>query len=203
MICGVGINDADYTVTTTVNGRIVWKCPFYSIWVAIIRRSYDKKFHDRQPTYKNCTVCDEWHSFMSFKKWMESQDWIGLEIDKDIIVKGNKVYSPETCVFVDTETNKILIDSGRSRGKHLVGACWDKSVKKFQSSVRDGEAGKKFLGFFDNEIKAHHEYLKFKIKRIEKVAKKQIDIRVKKGLLVVSEEMNKSLINGVAYEQIQ
>lgn len=199
MICGVGINDADYNVTKELNGKRIWTCPFYKEWSNMIMRSCNPKVHNRQPTYKDCKVCDEWLYFMTFKAWMGKQNWKGLHLDKDILFKGNKMYSPETCVFVGRGTNNILNDHKCDRGKYLLGVHWNKGAKKFHAQCRDGSGKIKYLGLFNNELEGHHEYLKFKITVIERVAKRQMDIRVEKSLIATSQAMRNALINITIY----
>jgi hypothetical protein len=93
---GVALNDADYPVVKhgLVNGkvRITWRCPYYTRWYGMIRRCYQDKFTSRNIKYSECSVCDEWLTFMNFKVWMHNQDWKGKELDKDLICIGNKVY---------------------------------------------------------------------------------------------------------------
>ena len=76
--------------------------PGYSRWRAMLQRCYDKKIHNRQPTYIDCSVCEEWCSLYNFNKWYlknyYSIDGERMELDKDILVKGNKMYSPDTYV---------------------------------------------------------------------------------------------------------
>ncbi|WNO60454.1 hypothetical protein [Rheinheimera sp. MMS21-TC3] len=82
----------------------------YSRWIDMIKRCYDPKKQERHPTYKGCSVCDEWHNFQNFVKWFEAnhpKDGKYYELDKDIIVTGNKVYSPETCVFATRSENTL------------------------------------------------------------------------------------------------
>ncbi len=109
-IHGVGINDADYVVTPVINGKQVY-CPFYLAWKGMISRCYDPSIKKRQPSYDGCTVCEDWKTFSNFKAWMETQDWQGKEVDKDILVKGNKLYSPDTCLMVNTVTNTYVQDA--------------------------------------------------------------------------------------------
>ena len=73
------------------------------------------------PTYKGCSVSEEWLRFSNFKRWMEKQDWDGKQLDKDILFEGNKVYSAETCVFVTSVVNSFTSDSGAKRGEWLIG----------------------------------------------------------------------------------
>ena len=62
----------------------------------MLRRCYDEKYHQKEPTYIGCTVCDEWRYFLNFEKWYED-NWYDIEgetmcLDKDILVKGNNLY---------------------------------------------------------------------------------------------------------------
>jgi hypothetical protein len=98
-VYGVGINDADYITIYKSNGSTL-TCPFYRRWKNMLSRCYDKKYLERNKTYKDCSVCKEWLTFSNFKAWMIKQDWRGNHLDKDITSQGNKVYSPNLCLFV-------------------------------------------------------------------------------------------------------
>ena len=126
LIYGVGINDADYPTQSCkiighVDGKqkrkLLWACPFYRRWTSMLGRCYCKKFLQNSPTYQNCFVCNEWLTFSKFKAWMETQDWEGKELDKDLLSGECKVYSPETCVFVPRNVNMFMIESLSSRGE--------------------------------------------------------------------------------------
>ena len=73
-IYGVGINDANYTVQPTINGKIVI-CPFYTKWTGMLKRCYSPQYQEKHPTYVECTVTSEWLFFSVFKSWMANQDW--------------------------------------------------------------------------------------------------------------------------------
>lgn len=146
LLYGVGINDADYDVNPTINGKWIW-CPFYTRWLHMIQRCYDNKKHIRSPTYASCTVDTVWHSFMTFKAWMGAQDWMGKELDKDLLVSGNKVYGPDTCLFVHQGINKLLNTCNASRGEWPIGVCLNRRKKKYIAAV--GMNGKsERLGYF-------------------------------------------------------
>ena len=130
LVYGVGINDADYIVCIyeelprtngKQNQKIVWRCPFYSRWMSMLRRCYSKAYQEKQPSYKGCSVCEEWLTFSNFKSWMETQDWEGKQLDKDLLVYKNKIYSPETCVFIDQRLNTFLVKSNKTRGDYPLG----------------------------------------------------------------------------------
>lgn len=103
-IYGVGyIGDGSYKATS--KGRISKP---YQVWRGMMERSYSEKLHRRAPTYKGCEVHPDWHNFQNFAKWYEvnyPNDGNRYELDKDIKFEGNKIYSPETCLFVSKADN--------------------------------------------------------------------------------------------------
>lgn len=103
-IYGVGVNDADYQVSDSSSGKEV-RCQYYIQWKNMLARCYSSAYHKQNKTYIGCSVDPRWYSFMSFRSWMMEQDWEGNQLDKDIIIHGNKVYGPDTCMFVDRKTN--------------------------------------------------------------------------------------------------
>lgn len=116
------VNDADYVVKPTVNGKRQ-HCPFYVAWQAMKRRCCADEYKVKNPTYGSVTCCKEWLYFSNFKTWMEQQPWEGMDLDKDILVKGNLVYSPETCRFVPHAINSVFRDTTQGEfpiGVHLL-----------------------------------------------------------------------------------
>lgn len=107
LVMGVGINDANYPIKKRVCGKQV-QDPFYAVWSGMLERCYSDKYHQKKPTYKDCTVCDEWLTFSNFKSWMERQDWEGKHLDKDFLSEDVKIYSPRTCVFVNPRLNAFF-----------------------------------------------------------------------------------------------
>lgn len=104
----------------------------------------------------------------------------GWHLDKDILVKGNKVYSPETCRFVPPELNSLLVNSRATRGEFPVGVYYDVSRSKFQSYIRM-HGKRKHLGRFVTPEEAFQAYKQAKedyIKEVAELYKDQIDIRV-------------------------
>ena len=192
LVYGVGINDADYVVekyeTIEVNGKqkrkLVWYCPYYRTWKNMLKRCYYTKLQERQPTYKGCSVSDEWLRFSNFKRWMEVQDWECKQLDKDLLFSGNRVYSAETCVFVSSIVNSFTIDCTASRGEWLVGVDWNKRAGKFMSRCRNPFTKKsEYLGLFLNEVEAHQAWLKCKLELAYLLAAEQTDGRVAKALI--------------------
>ena len=154
-LCGVATNDADYYTQKRVNGKNVI-CHFYNIWSHMITRCYSETYQKKKPTYKSCTVCDDWLIFSNFRKWMDSQYWYMLCLDKDILVKGNKIYSPETCIFISKELNSFTTDSGSTRGNFPIGVHFHKKAGKFRANCNNPFTLKvESLGLFSCPNEAH------------------------------------------------
>ena len=193
LVYGVGINDADYVVakyetTGYVNGvqkkKLVWVCPFYRAWRSMLERCYSPKFQETHPTYKGCGVTEEWLTFSNFKRWMECQDFEGMQLDKDLLLEGNKVYRAETCVFVTSVVNNFTTDSAASRGEWSIGVNWHKGAGKFQSRCSNPMTKKQeYLGYFSCELEAHQAWLKRKLEMAHLLAAEQTDERVAKALI--------------------
>lgn len=77
----------------------------YKTWVGMMQRCYSERERWNNRSYKDCTVCDEWHNFQNFAEWMESQNYEGMELDKDTLLSGNKIYSPDYCCFIPKAKN--------------------------------------------------------------------------------------------------
>ncbi len=103
-VCGVGfLGSGKYTVTK--HGKLtLW----YRKWHSMLSRCYLYSQFSKRKGYEDCYVCEEWHNFQNFAKWVEvnyPKDGSNYELDKDIKIKGNKVYSPNTCLFVSKFEN--------------------------------------------------------------------------------------------------
>lgn len=193
LVWGVGINDADYVTEKFetigyVNGKQkqkrVWTCPYYRAWKNMLQRCYSARIHERYPTYIGCTVSKEWHTFSSFKAWMEKQAWEGKHLDKDLLFEGNKVYSAEKCVFVTGLVNGFITDSGASRGDLLIGVDWYKPAGKFRSRCRNPFTKKQeHLGYFACEQQAHKAWVRRKLELAHELAAIQTDERISKALI--------------------
>lgn len=153
---GVGINDADYITQPTNNG-VRSTCPAYRVWRHMLERCYCKKFHLKQPTYIHSTVCNEWLTFSSFAEWFDMHNISGYQLDKDIKVLGNKIYSPDTCMFVPECVNKLLNKCDSIRGRHATGVSFHKMSRRFASNISiDGKS--RHLGLFSTPGEAREEY---------------------------------------------
>ena len=174
LIFGWGINDADYPVQRyeVINGKCkrIWVCPYYVDWYDIIRRSKSLKLKLRRPTYEKVDITEEWKYFSNFIKWVHSQpnkDWQNCQLDKDLLCfSKNKIYSPDTCVYIDERLNQFLKDRSNDRGKYLLGVTRQGNgyVAKCSNPFSFSEDGR-YLGYFNTELEAHltwrakkHEY---------------------------------------------
>lgn len=146
-----------------------FKC--YSLWRAVVRRGYSEKHKERNPSYSGCLVAEEWHNFQKFAEWYlinnNPKIMIGWELDKDILVKGNKIYSPETCEIVPKQINLLFVKNNKSRGILPVGV--KKRGKKFQATISKYNTSID-LGLFDTPEEAFKAYKIAKEIHIKEVA---------------------------------
>lgn len=144
----------------------------YKIWGAVLSRCYSPISVEKFPTYKNVTVCEEWLNFQNFAKWFDinynPETMKGWQLEKDILVKGNKIYSPETCCFVPAEINNLFTKRNISRGKHPIGV--HKSDNKFISQF--SSKTKNYIGSFDTPEEAFQAYKIAKELYIKEIADK-------------------------------
>lgn len=191
-IFGVGINDAWYFTNANVEGKKV-TCPYYRKWYEMLRRCYSERYHALYPTYKECTVCEEWLTFSNFKSWMEGEDWLDKELDKDIIVPDNKIYSPETCVFVTKAINYLLIKKPTvTSNSGKVGVFYDKKWDNYAAQCCVNGKIKK-IGRYKTLEEAYKAYVLFKYDVLYTTANRQDNPRVRDGILRHAEILMKTL----------
>ena len=196
LTCGVGVNDADYVIQKCEswyeNGKrkrkLIWMCPYHTKWHNMLERCYSEKKQEMRPTYKGCSVYEPWLTFSNFKTWMEKQEWEGMQLDKDILIEGNKEYHPDKCVFVHNKVNSFLTDCRSSRGEYKIGLYLDKKHKSkpYRALCGNPFTGKQErLGYFTTEQEAHDAYRKRKYELAIALANSEYvtDVRVKKALL--------------------
>lgn len=203
IVYGVGINDADYavqqwkTIGYRADGRqiqeLIWECPYYTRWKSIVGRCCSEHIKQKQPAYKDCSICEEWLIFSNFKMWMERQDWEGKHIDKDILGGGCKIYSPETCCFVPPSVNMFLTDRKNRRGQYLLGVGIT-AEGKYRSRISiNGQ--EKFLGVFNTEREAHEAWLSAKLLAAKDLAQEIDDIVISTALISRYEKLLENFKN--------
>ena len=178
-VCGVGINDADYKVKPKIKVDGKWKdlppCPYYRKWVSMLERCYSKRHQKTAQTYVGCTVCDEWLLFSNFRTWMEQQEWEGRPLDKDLLVEDNKVYSPETCIFIPQKLNTFISINKKNKSLYPLGVSYKKRSgdmkseysRPYVSEISTIDRTGRFIGHFETPDKAHSAYLSAKLRRCE------------------------------------
>lgn len=181
LVCGIGINDRTYP--TKIKGK---QTKEYIIWYNMLNRVYSKTHLEKRPTYAGCCISNTFRYYHLFHVWCQTQigfNTIGYDLDKDLLIKGNKQYSEDTCVFIPKEINLLLITRKLNRGIYPIGVT--KSGSKFQAQCN--LVGKRiYLGTFDTPELAFQAYKTFKeayIKEQAELYKDSIDPRAYIALL--------------------
>lgn len=151
--------------------------PQYEIWSQMICRCYKEEYHKNKfPTYKDCTVVEEWHNFQNFAAWYDENfykiDGERMTLDKDILDKNNKVYSPETCIFVPQRINGLFVKKDSKRGEFPIGVSFHKASGKFIATCNDSDGNYKYLRLHTTPEEAFRTYKEFKENVIKQIAKK-------------------------------
>lgn len=148
----------------------------YGVWSNMLARCYCQKTQQNQPTYVGVTVCDDWHNFQNFADWYYSQKFKGkgYQLDKDLLLPNNKVYSPQVCCFVPKELNMLLLNNPSRRGEYPQGVCYNKQKKRYQANISmNGVAT--HLGRFDCPQEAYMVYKTAKERHVKDMANEYRD----------------------------
>ena len=182
--CGVGILGAKYP--SRVNGVHTKE---YKLWTGMLERCYSTTLRNKYPTYKDCEASENFKSFEYFYEWCNNQIGFGNEgwqLDKDLLIKGNKIYSENTCVFLPNEINILLTKRTALRGEYLIGVSWSKTNKAFVAQINKNKGKQEYLGSFATELEAFNAYKTAKESFVKEQAdnwKSQIDIRAYNALM--------------------
>ena len=183
-VFGVGISGAKYPVSE--DGRNTKE---YELWSNMLQRCYSDTYKKQQPTYEGCEVSNNFKSYEYFYEWCHKQIGFGNKdwhLDKDLLIKGNKIYSESTCVFIPREINQTLVKRAASRGEYLIGVCWNKKANAFKATVNKNKGEQEYLGLFNTELEAFNAYKEAKEAFVKEQAnqwKSQIDIRAYEALM--------------------
>ena len=182
-VFGVGVAGTKYP--NSVNGR---KTKEYVLWCHMFERCYSDAYKKKYPTYEVCKVSDNFKSYEYFYEWCHKQVGFNKEwhLDKDLLIKGNKVYSESTCVFLPVEINSLLTKREALRGEHLIGVSWCKKANAFKASVNKNKGKQEHLGYFKTEIEAFKAYKEAKESFVKEQANKwkdRIDPRAYNALM--------------------
>lgn len=185
-VFGVGINDAARPTRTVfkIAGKQVttWECPYYSTWKSMLRRCYSERWLAMHPSYLGVYVCPEWHFLSSFALWMEGQDYSGMHLDKDILSRGERVYSPETCVFIPEALNVFIADDRLNKGLWPTGVHFSPDKGKFIAQINYPTGKRRHLGAFLDPQDAHAAWRKEKHRIACEYADMQTDPRISQAL---------------------
>ena len=174
-----GIGCVDYSLPITKNGT---KVKEYETWRGIIKRCFDEGYLKREPTYNGCYISDEWSNYSNFYGWIITQEnyqkWKDGDkrwsIDKDIVQKGNKRYSKETCFLVPQNVNSLFTNRRLHRGKYPIGVDYLKRLNKFRASCMNPFTGKQeYIGVYISAEDAFNAYKKYKENIIKRVAEQE------------------------------
>ena len=183
-VYGVGILGIKYP--STINGVNTKE---YALWNHMLERCYSNTYKKKYTTYEGCEASENFKSFEYFYEWCHRQVGFGNQgwhLDKDLLTKGDKVYSENTCVFLPQEINKVLTKREVSRGNHLIGVYWCNTKKVFVARVNKNKGKQEYLGRFKTEIEAFNAYKVAKEAFVKEQANKwkdKIDIRAYNALM--------------------
>ena len=156
-VFGIGINDTN----------IQRRDKTYITWYSMISRCYSHKSLHKNPTYVGCSVCDEWLYLSNFKKWFDANYVEGYDLDKDLIAKSNKVYSPDTCCFIPHAINTVIAIKRPKKGILPIGVA--KCNRGYQAKI--GKS-RKVIGFYKTPEAAFLAYKEAKENYVKELAEK-------------------------------
>ena len=169
----------------------------YNKWMNMLKRCFDNKYKEKRPTYKDTACCERWLYFANFLEdfeilkqeysWNENEK---LNLDKDILHKGNKLYSLENCVLVPDYINSLFIKRDAKRGEYPIGVCYNKGAKKYQAfcSINGKQIS---LGLYNTPEEAFNAYKQAKENEIKRI----VNDCVSKGFITKDSRLYKAMIN--------
>lgn len=160
LLYNVGFNDGK--CPSMVNWKQVKS---YIAWQGMIRRGYDKRWQTRNPTYAGCSVSENFKSYSYYHEWCLNQigfNGLDFQLDKDLLFRGNKVYSEDSCLFLPQEINKLLTTRKAARGELPIGVSLSKDSSGFKSQGSFGTFHKKYLGYYPTAKEAFMRYRQVK-----------------------------------------
>lgn len=143
-----------------------------SLWRAILKRCYESGTNKTYKTYEDCTVHEDWHNFQNFAAWYVNHEYYGFgyDLDKDLLVRGNKVYSAETCCMLPHQLNTSLPIVRGNNNERSVGVYKNRQNKYQVAVTKDGK--RVSLGVYITDVEASDVYKDFKRKVLVDLAEK-------------------------------
>lgn len=149
----------------------------YIVWHGMLGRCFNENTKRKQPTYRDVTCCNEWLNFQTFAKWYDANyyfvDGQAMCLDKDILIKGNKIYSPETCVIAPKIINNLFVKNDARRGNLPIGVTEkeDKYGFIYRARCNNILINKCIhLGYYSTPEQAFEQYKYYKEFHIKEVA---------------------------------
>lgn len=148
------------------------KSPEYALWSGILQRGHSSDFKESNPSYKNVSVCSEWHNFQVFAEWFNNQPFArveGFQLDKDLLIPRNREYSPSACSFVPGSINSLFNEGAQCKSSQMIGVTKISRRKPFVARAMVNGAAVR-IGSFETEEEAYAAYAKAKKDYVLKVA---------------------------------
>ena len=188
LVRGIGFNSRHYP--SRIDGKNVKE---YNLWQNMLHRC-TKEYWLEWSAYDGVTCSDDFKDYTFFYEWCNKQVGFGnadengksWQLDKDLLVKGNKIYNENVCVFLPSRINLLLTKCDAARGEYFVGVCLEKNRNKFCARSRVGGHKRPHLGSFNTPQEAFQAYKTFKEALIKDVAneyKEQLDSRAYEALM--------------------
>ena len=175
-ICKIGMKGLKYPASYVNSDGKTVHTKGYDTFKSMITRCYNHNYHKQQITYKDVKCCDEWLNRDNFEDWLRSQPNYkqflenNFALDKDILVKGNKIYSPETCCLVPQKINELFENSKFKNSKLPIGV--KKNFNKYVSYCCV-DCKNTYIGTYDTPEKAFNAYKLFKENYIKRIAEEE------------------------------
>ncbi len=175
-VYGVGITGNKYP--RSVNKKMTKE---YDTWIHILQRCFDDRLKEKQPSYVDKECCEEWLYFPNFYEWLHDQPnfdkWLNGKrwaIDKDILIKRNKLYSPNTCCLVPQNVNCVFLKREADRGKYPIGVT--EGEFGFEAKCHNPFTNRsEELGCYATPERAFEAYKRYKEDIVKQVAKQEYD----------------------------
>ena len=170
-VYGVGyLGEGEYP--TFINSK---KTKCYMAWTDMMKRCYSDSYKEKKPSYENCEVCEEWHNYQIFAEWYENNIYFidneKMCLDKDILIKNNKIYSPEACIYVPERINNLFTKTNTKRGNLPIGVgIHQGKYKAHMSKLIDGKKQMRYYGNYNTPEEAFECYKQIKEEYIKEVA---------------------------------
>lgn len=182
LVYNIGIKGTKYPISK--NKKLVKE---YSLWVGMLERCFCKEYKEKFPVYQDVTCCEEWLLYENFYEWLHNQSnfeqWLngGYALDKDILNKGNRIYSPDTCCLVPVQINALFTKSDKARGNLPIGVTYNNRMEKYCARVcilknKNGKKIRRTVGYYPTPEDAFYlGYKPYKEKHIQRIAQEEFD----------------------------